>query len=75
MTFVTRQHAATANGIMNTGANLGGIIALPLLPMIAEWIGWQEAIISGSVVIVLGTLPWFFIDVSRPIEPVTRQSV
>jgi hypothetical protein len=43
--------------------------------MIAEWIGWQEAIISGSVVIVLGTLPWFFIDVSRRIEPVTRQSI
>jgi hypothetical protein len=47
----------------------------PLVPLLAEWIGWSGSIASGSVVILLGTLMWVFIRVDSPLEPATHQTI
>jgi len=48
--------AGTAGGIMNTGANLMGIVNANLVPLIAHFLGWTSAIASGALFAVLGAL-------------------
>lgn len=48
--------AGTAGGIMNTGANLMGIVNANLVPLIAHALGWTSAIASGALFAVLGSL-------------------
>jgi len=53
-----------ACGILNTGANLGGI-APYLAPLIASYFGWTWGLYSAALVLMLGVLIWFWIDPSR----------
>jgi ACS family glucarate transporter-like MFS transporter len=64
-TFVAGRNTAPATGILNTGGNLGGAIATPLVPILAERFGWFAALSSGSVFALIGAALWFFIRIDR----------
>ncbi len=53
-----------AAAFLNTGANLGGLVAPALTPWIGNRYGWTAAIAFASVVCGLGGALWLLIDTS-----------
>jgi hypothetical protein len=43
----------------------------PLMPFLAQHIGWVAALSTGSVVAFTGALLWLFVRVDRPFQPQT----
>jgi ACS family glucarate transporter-like MFS transporter len=69
-TFVAGEHTAAACGVLNTGGNLAGAIASPLVPIVAHHFGWLSALATGSVFALLAAALWFWITVDRPLAEV-----
>lgn len=67
------KHVGAACGILNTGSNIGGLIAPILTPFIASRVGWSWGLYVGSMILTAGILAWFFLDPTRRItEPEFR---
>ena len=60
-TDLSKQHAGTLSGIMNTGANLGGTLSPTLTPWLANQFGWAGALGVAAFIAFLGGLCWIFI--------------
>lgn len=60
-TDLSKPHAGTLSGIMNTGANLGGTISPVLTPWIADSFGWPVALGLAAAIAFIGGLCWFMI--------------
>jgi ACS family glucarate transporter-like MFS transporter len=67
-TDLSKTHAGTLSGLMNTGANLGGAISPTLTPWIAGQWGWSAALGAAALVAVAGGLMWFKIDPGRTFD-------
>ena len=52
------ERSGVAGGIMNTGSNLGGLISPALTPVLAEAIGWENALHIAAVVSAVAGLLW-----------------
>ncbi len=50
--------SGTAGGIMNMGSNLGGLISPALTPVIASYIGWENALHVAALLSMIGALLW-----------------
>jgi len=48
------KHAGSAGGVMNTGANVMGVVNALLVPFFAQAFGWTFAIASGAVFALIG---------------------
>jgi len=70
-----RGRGGTAAGVMNTGCNLGGLVAPVVTPRIAKLFGWNSAIGLASSVCLLGVVAWCWIDPTRSEEPVDQLPV
>ena len=69
---VSGRHAPVATGILNTGANIPGILGGILVPFTAGIFGWPAAMVTGSFFAVVGALLWLFIRADEPMgEPVS----
>ena len=68
-TFVAGPYTAPACGLMNTGGNAAGIVVAPLMPFLAQHIGWVAALATGSGVALAGAVLWLFIRVDQPFTP------
>jgi ACS family glucarate transporter-like MFS transporter len=65
---LSKTHAGTLSGLMNTGANAGGALSPTLTPwMAAQW-GWPIALAAAGGVAVLGAALWLKIDLERRSE-------
>ena len=62
---ISGSQSGTAGGILNTGGNLGGLIAPVLTPWIASKAGWAAGLYFGSLMALASALLWFFIDPNR----------
>ena len=60
-TDLSKPHAGTLSGLMNTGANLGGTLSPTLTPWIAETFGWPAALGLAAGLAFLGGLCWLWI--------------
>jgi MFS transporter, ACS family, glucarate transporter len=58
MMQIAGNKSGTAGGIMNMGSNLGGLISPALTPVIASFIGWENALHVAAVLAILGALLW-----------------
>lgn len=58
------RQAGAACGLMNTGGNIGGILAPTITPLIASHFGWSGGLNFASLVVMTGVTAWFFIDAS-----------
>jgi len=58
MMKIAGNRSGTAGGIMNMGSNLGGLISPALTPVIASWIGWENALHVAAGLAVAGALLW-----------------
>jgi ACS family glucarate transporter-like MFS transporter len=55
---LSHRHSGALSGLMNMGANLGGVVSPTLTPMIGEAWGWPAALTVAALVAVLGGLLW-----------------
>ena len=65
---ISGRKAGFTGGLMNTGANLGGVISPTLTPLIAQHFGWVYALDFASVVALVAAALWLWISPSRKIE-------
>ena len=63
---VAGRHSQIATGVLNTGGNIPGVIGGLMVPLIAGWLGWSAAIISGSLFALIGALLWLLIRADEP---------
>ncbi|MFO0773795.1 MAG: MFS transporter [Nitrospiraceae bacterium] len=59
---LSKAHAGTLSGLMNTGANVGGAISPSLTPWLADHVGWTGALLVAAGIAALGGLLWWWID-------------
>ncbi|NNJ66037.1 MAG: MFS transporter [Xanthomonadales bacterium] len=62
------RHAGAAGGVMNTGANVMGIVNALLVPLLAARLGWTAAIASGAAFAVLGILFMLLVRADRTVD-------
>jgi MFS transporter, ACS family, glucarate transporter len=60
-TDLSKTHAGTLSGLMNTGANIGGAISPSLTPWIAAQWGWSVSLAIAGAVALLGAVLWLWI--------------
>lgn len=60
-TDLSKEHAGTLSGLMNTGANLGGSLSPTLTPWLADQWGWPVSLGVAAAIAVLGGVMWLFI--------------
>ena len=65
---ISGRKAGFTGGLMNTGANLGGVISPTLTPFIAQRFGWVHALDFASVVSLGAAALWLWISPSRKID-------
>lgn len=58
--------SGTAGGVMNLGSNVGGLISPALTPVLAAWIGWENALHLAAGLAVVAALLWLGIDADPP---------
>jgi len=54
--------AGSVSGVMNMGAQLGGVMTAALTPVIAESFGWTASFAVAAIVCLIGAAAWIFID-------------
>ena len=74
---LSKTHAGTLSGLMNTGANLGGTLSPTLTPWIANQFGWATALGTAAFIAFCGGVVWIWIRPgdglrSEPIRPRAR---
>jgi sugar phosphate permease len=55
--------AATA--VLNTGGNLGGLVATPIIAALSAGQNWRLVFATGAVTSIVAALLWLFIDAGR----------
>ena len=58
MMRIAGNKSGTAGGIMNMGSNLGGLVSPALTPVIASYIGWENALHVAALLALVGALLW-----------------
>jgi len=69
-TDLSKAHAGTLSGLMNTGANIGGAISPSLTPWIAAHWGWPVSLGTAALIAIIGGLMWLKIDPGKGLNPV-----
>jgi sugar phosphate permease len=60
------QYCGTSGAIVNTGGNLGGLLAPVITVYMAEHHGWGAGFIVASLVCLIGVVLWLGIRLERP---------
>jgi ACS family glucarate transporter-like MFS transporter len=61
MMKIAGKQSGTAGGIMNMGSNLGGLLSPALTPVIASYLGWENALHIAALLAIIGAVLWLFI--------------
>jgi ACS family glucarate transporter-like MFS transporter len=56
--------AGAVSGVMNMGAQLGGVVTASLTPLIAAHFGWPASFLTAAALCLAGAGAWLFIDPS-----------
>ena len=62
MMSIAGDQSGTAGGIMNMGSNLGGLLSPTLTPLLAAYMGWENALHVAAVLAIIGAALWFGVD-------------
>jgi MFS transporter, ACS family, glucarate transporter len=63
--FVARSDTMSATGIMNTGGNIGGLIAIPIVGYLSAGGHWTAAFAIGTAFAIVGAVTWLGIDADK----------
>ena len=58
----------SATALLNTGGNLGGVVATPIIAALSARAGWGVVFATGAVTALVASALWLTIDPSRPRE-------
>jgi MFS transporter, ACS family, glucarate transporter len=58
MMNISGKNSGKAGGIMNMGSNIGGLISPTLTPLIASYIGWENALHVAAVLSIIAAILW-----------------
>ena len=61
--------AGASCGIMNTGGNIGGMLAPVITPLVAIRFGWAGGLYFASFLVLLGVVTWLWVNPERRIRP------
>ncbi|HET7251989.1 MAG TPA: MFS transporter [Gemmatimonadales bacterium] len=56
-----------ATGLLNTGGNLGGVVATPIIAALSSTYSWTVVFATGAVLALVAAGLWFWIDTGRPV--------
>ena len=62
---VARADSMAATGILNTGGNLGGVIATPIIAYLSGHNAWTSAFLTGTVLALVSAAAWLLVDPGR----------
>ncbi len=71
---LSKPHAGTLSGLMNTGANIGGALSPTLTPWLAEQVGWAAALGAAAAVALLGCVLWLGVKPGDGLRVKSRES-
>jgi ACS family glucarate transporter-like MFS transporter len=54
--------AGLVSGVMNMGAQIGGVVTASLTPIIADSFGWTASFVAAAVICLFGAIGWLFVD-------------
>ncbi len=57
-----------ATGVLNTGANLGGVVGIPIVAYLSGHHAWNAAFVTGLAFALVAAGLWFFVDPTRPVD-------
>lgn len=63
--FPTNERAF-AQGLFNSGAAIGGVVALPAIAVMTNWFSWQMIFVMVGLIGLLWLIPWFLIVKAPP---------
>ncbi len=66
---IGRGDAMAASGVLNTGGNLGGVIATPIVAYLSGQHAWTAAFLIGAVLAVASAAAWLLVDPTRTVAP------
>jgi ACS family glucarate transporter-like MFS transporter len=66
---VARGDTMSASGLLNTGGNVGGLVATPIVAWLSGHHAWTTAFVIGSVFAFAGAAAWLLVDPTRHLEP------
>lgn len=64
-TDLSKTHAGTLSGVMNMGANVGGVISPSLTPWLAAHWGWTASLLVAAFIALCGGVMWMKIDATE----------
>ena len=67
-TDLSKTHAGTLSGVMNMGANVGGVISPSLTPWLADHWGWTASLLFAAFIALCGGLMWMKVDASEAMK-------
>lgn len=67
-TDLSKEHAGTLSGLMNTGANLGGALSPTITPWIAHQWGWPASLGAAALIALVGGIMWLKVDPGKGLE-------
>lgn len=64
--------AGVVSGVMNMGAQIGGIATASLTPLIADRFGWTASFMAAAVLTFIGAILWLMVDPHHVLAPRSR---
>ena len=71
---VAGSSAGTVSGVMNMGAQVGGVVTASLTPWIADHFGWAASFQVAAVLCVIGAAAWTLVQPERGIAAASPAS-
>lgn len=65
---VSRADSMAASGILNTGGNVGGLVATPIVAYFSGHNAWSLPFVLGAALAGVGALLWLIVDPARQIH-------
>ena len=63
--------AGAVSGVMNMGAQLGGVVTASLTPWVADRFGWTGSFLVAAGLCVIGAAAWVAVRPEEPVAPAT----
>src|SRR4051812_201914 len=63
MMKIVGKNSGTGGGIMNMGTNAAGVISPVLTPLLASYIGWENALHVAAIIAIVAAVLWLGINI------------
>jgi ACS family glucarate transporter-like MFS transporter len=64
---ISGEYVGVVSGIMNMGAQVGGVCTAAFTPVIAAHLGWNASFATAAAIAALGAIAWLAIDPKRDV--------